>query len=274
MSKKIFFRWLQAVLMLLLLIIPSLLVSCEEDLEPYNESDGLGRVYFIYGSTGDVSSATALADSLVNYSFIYHNNVPTDTIWLRVGTSGFLSDRDRYFELEQVRTGKNDAVAGTHYKSFDDTSFKQLLKVPGDSLQCDIPIIVFNDASLKNGNVTLKVRLKATSDFLLGYVDCLSKTITISDLLSKPANWNRLCDWYFGNYGTVKHQLMIDVSGEKWDDDYLLNVARVTDYSSQDFLRYQANKFAKALAELNAERAAQGLDPLTEDDGSLVQFPF
>ena len=67
---------------------------------------------------------------------------------------------------------------------------------------------------------------------------------------------------------------MIDVSGDPWDDDYLLNVAHVNDYSYQDFLRYKATQFSKALAELNAQRAAQGLAPLAEENGAQVVFPF
>lgn len=255
----------------LLLGVTCMLSSCEEDLKPYDEPDGLGRVYFLYGN-GKVDDTSA--DSLVSYSFIYHNNVPSDTIWLRVCTAGFLSSVDRYLELEQVTTGVNDAISGTHYMSFDDPAYKQLLRVPADSLRCNIPVIVYNHPTLQNGDVTLKVKLKATSSLLLGYEDFLTKRINISAVLSKPVNWNMLCDWYLGDYGKVKHQFMIDVSGDPWDDDYLLNVAHVNDYSYQDFLRYKATRFSKALAELNAQRAAQGLDPLAEENGALVTFPF
>ena len=254
-----------------LLLSSCFLTSCEEDLQPYDEPDGLGRVYFLYGN-GEIDKTSS--DSLVNYSFIYHNNVAKDTIWLRVCTAGFLSSVDRYVELEQVMTGKSDAVAGKHFVSFDDAAYKQLLKIPGDSLRCNIPVIVLNDASLQNGDVTLKVKLKATSSLLLGYEDFLTKRITISAVLSKPVNWNMLCDWYLGEYGKVKHQFMIDTSGDPWDDDYLLNVAHVNDYSYQDFLRYKATQFSKALSALNADRAAQGLSPLAEADGTQVTFPF
>ena len=257
----------------LMLLFSCFVTSCEEDLKPYDEPDGLGRVYFIYGS-GELNSSKILYDSLVNYSFVYHHNVVQDTSWLRVGTAGFLSPEDRSLELEQVMTGRNDAVSGKHFVSFDDSSYKQLLKVPADSIECDIPIIVLNDASLQNSDVTLKVRLKGTSTLLPGYADFITKRITISARLSKPSNWNMLCDWYLGEYGVVKHQFMIDTSGDPWDDDYLLNVAHVDDYSYQDFLRYQANKFNKALVNLNAERVAQGLDPLSEADGTVVSFPL
>lgn len=256
----------------LLLLGSCLLTGCEEDLKVYDESDGLGRVYFVY-EQNDVSNISQDKDSLVNYSFVYHGNVAQDTIWLRVATAGFLSKVDRYVELEQTLTGQNDAVAGKHYMSFDDPAYKQLLKVPADSLQCEIPVIVFNDESLQNGDVTLRVRLKASSSLLLGYENRLVKRLSISAMLSKPVNWNALCNFYLGQYGKVKHQFMIDTSGEPWDDDYLLNVAQVNDYSKQDFIRYQSTKFSKALKQLNDERIAQGLPLLAEADGTPVSFP-
>ena len=66
---------------------------------------------------------------------------------------------------------------------------------------------------------------------------------------------------------------MIDVSGERWDDDYLVNTLRINESDcDQNYILALSNKFYKALQEENARRAANNLDPLAEDDGTLVAF--
>lgn len=74
--------------------------------------------------------------------------------------------------------------------------------------------------------------------------------------------------WYwFGNWGKVKHQFMIDHTGKNWDDAYINSIS-----NNQDLMHYYQNKLQKELEALNQQRAAQGLDPLKEADGTLVDF--
>ena len=60
---------------------------------------------------------------------------------------------------------------------------------------------------------------------------------------------------------------MIDHTGKNWDDAYINSIS-----NNQDLMRYYQNKLQKELDALNQQRAAQGLDPLKEADGTLVDF--
>jgi len=240
--------------------------ACEQDLPVYN--DETARLNFVY-------ETDERSDTTYNYSFVYHKQVSRDTVWMEVETMGFLSSKDRYYTLYQVATGDNDAVPGVHYVSFDDAAYKQLLVVPADSVTALVPIIVINDASLTSEVVKLKVKIGASDDFQPGYNDAITKILSITNQLQKPSNWNMLLTYYLGNYGPVKHQFMIDVSGKDWDEEYITEQGFDNMYTAdQDYLRYLQNKFSKALAEENARRVAQGLGYLAEEDGTLVSFSF
>ena len=64
----------------------------------------------------------------------------------------------------------------------------------------------------------------------------------------------------------VKHQFLIDETGEKWDDEYIDKLMT----GDSNYLTYMLRKMAKRLNEVNADRQAQGLSPLTEADGTPV----
>ena len=103
--------------------------ACEKDLELYDTQEC--RLNFYYDWTADDGSDWKEAWTRSSYSFVYGGSDATEhTEYFTVQTMGFLSDHDRPFELEQVMTGSNDAQAGVHYVSFDDTSLKSLYVIP------------------------------------------------------------------------------------------------------------------------------------------------
>ena len=73
---------------------------------------------------------------------------------------------------------------------------------------------------------------------------------------------------YAGDYGVVKHQFLIDQTGEKWDDDY------IEKFMTGDgaYRSYLIEKLSKRLDEVNAERQEKGESPLCEADGTPVSF--
>ena len=95
----------------------------------------------------------------------------------------------------------------------------------------------------------------------------LFKEITFTDMLTKPDAWGAAMNWYFGEYGKVKHQFMIDVTGEKWDDDYINSF--INDYG---YVTYLKSKLRTALDEENARRRAAGLGDLCEENGMLINW--
>ena len=200
--------------------------ACEQDLPTY--SDDQARLNFDYSQ---------YKSGLVNYSFTF-NDKQQDTVWIQLNTMGYLSDRDRPFELQQIMTGRYDAIPGKHYVAFDDTA-------------------TFN----------LNIALKPDADFQTGYVAQSSMTVTMTSQLSQPTEWRGAMNYYFGTWGPVKHRFMMQVTGKKWDDEYILSVQN--DYNMVSYLISQLDK---ALEEENAKRQAAGLPYLQEADGTLVAF--
>ena len=66
----------------------------------------------------------------------------------------------------------------------------------------------------------------------------------------------------------MKHQFLIDESGEKWDDDYIDSLMT----GDSLYLRYIMSKMSRRLSAINAERQAKGLDVLKEADGTVVEI--
>ena len=79
--------------------------------------------------------------------------------------------------------------------------------------------------------------------------------------------------FYFGHWGPVKHQFMIDNSDALWDDDYLLSLG-VNNISTCDqaYLNFLCTKLANKLYEVNMERMRNGEGWLTDTDGTIIQF--
>lgn len=250
--------------------------SCEKDLEVY--SDPTCRLNFYYSN---ISSTANMQESLskATYSFVYSGETVTrDTLWYEVESMGFLSDKDRPISLEQVDTAATMAVPGKHYVAFDDPSLASLYVMPAGKARTRIPVVLLRDASLKDESVVLKFRIKPNEYFQSGYDVFQTRTLTFSDRMSEPANWTKQYPYpgfsgyyitvadYFGTYGQQKHLFLIEHTGKQWDDDYIEQLMT----GDLSYVTYLCQKMQQELDELNAERAAQGLDALAEEDGTPV----
>lgn len=245
--------------------------ACERDLEPYSSTDcRLNFVYLDY--TGEVMTSDRVteAERTASYSFITAGagsteRITTDTLWFDVSTMGFLSDQNRPVRLEQVSTGEDDAIPGVHYVSFDDPDFTRLCFVPANQNRTQVPVIVLRDASLEEHDVTLVFRFAENEYFKPGYTGLTERTLHIADRLLEPGNWSQQ---YFGTYGPVKHQLMIDWTGEVWDESYIRSLLN----GDSGYLSYLKEFFQQKLEEENAKRQEAGLDIYREADGSEIRF--
>lgn len=263
---------------LMLVVVSVLTAACEKDLPLYD--DPTCRINFYYPTC----TSTEMFDSTLTrtpYSFVYAGaTVTTDTIWVEVETMGFTSDKDRPVSLEQLDTTACMAVPGKHYVAFDDPSMASYYVIPAGKARATLPIVVLRDASLKDTSVVLKFTFRENEYFHHGYPVFQTRVITITDRLSEPSAWNKQYyydtshpSWgtysfadYFGAYGPVKHQFLIDQNGKAWDDDYITSLME----GDSNYLNYLMQEMQKALAKLNAERQAQGLDVLREADGTEV----
>lgn len=246
--------------------------SCEKDLPLYNTSDcRLNFVYYYYN--GELVPSTSVTDAMrsQSYSFVLSSasageDLTNDTVWFEVTTMGFLSDKDRPIALKQIMVeGENNAVAGKHYIAFDDPSYMSKCYVPANQNKTMLPIVLLRDPSLKEENVVLKFAFTENDYFKPGYTGLTERSITITDQLSKPSNWSTS---YFGTYGPVKHQLMIEWTQKAWDENYIDELLN----GDKGYISYLSRWFREKLAEENSKRQSQGLDIYREEDGTPVYF--
>ena len=133
------------------------------------------------------------------------------------------------------------------------------------SARTQVPVIVLRDASLEEHDVTLVFRFAENEYFKPGYTGLTERTLHITDRLLEPGNWSQQ---YFGTYGPVKHQLMIDWTGEVWDESYIRSLLN----GDSGYLSYLKEFFQQKLEEENAKRQEAGLDIYREADGSEIRF--
>ena len=257
------------------MVVAAGLASCEKDLELY--SDPTCRLNFYY----DIDAVSDFKPELARstYSFVYGDpNIKQDTVWVEVESMGFVADADRAITIEQVdSTGVDNAVAGKHYVAFNDPQIAKHYVMPARKARTRLPIVMLRDASLKTSTVVLKYRIKENENFVNGYDAYAERVLMFTDQLSEPSKWSfnygsskypKTFEDYFGKYGAVKHQFLIDESGEKWDDDYIDSLMT----GDSLYLRYIMSKMSRQLSAINAERQAKGLDVLKEADGTVVEI--
>jgi hypothetical protein len=248
--------------------------SCENDLPLYDTPDCWLNFEYRNNSGTLVYDSTLITPAMreSSYTFVYSgDDVVVDTVWVKVNTIGFLSDRDRPLALAQLPPAPGDttamAVIGEHYVAFDSPEMAPYYVIPAGAMEANIPIVVKRAASLADGDVRLKFTFKENAHFKLGYAHMVERSLLISNRLSMPNNWeSSRANVAFGAYGPVKHKFLIDVSGEAWDEAYIAELMA----GDSGYVTYLADIYRLKLAELNAERAAEGLAPLSEADGSPV----
>ncbi len=233
-----------------------------------------------------------------SYSFVYAGStVVRDTIWLPAFCTGSLRKEYRSFSVKQIPEYSfewryddsgdlidsvlvkqpNQAEEGIHYVSFDDSGYRELCKVNIDSVTFSVPIIVLRDLSLQTQEKTLLIEFQADDNFKPGDPDTRIARIVLSDMIVYPEAWSAYTtnignigtNPVLGLYGKVKHQLLIDVTGKPWDNEFI-------DSLSYPELLFYKNLAARELARINAIRAENGELPLREDPNnpnSVVEFP-
>lgn len=258
------------IIIILTVTISSFFAGCEKDAVKYSYEHNMLNFY----------SSTEIEDSLERYTFFFEDlDVIYDTVWCKVTTLGFLSNKDRPFVLKQIKSGFEDAVPGVHYVPLDDPDLQKYYIIPKNAVENTIPIVLKRDASLKKNTYRLDITFGENEFFREGYKSSIVKKIEFTDRLSKPVYWSwfdNICDNYFGTYGPVKHQFMIDNSEFKWNDEFLVNELKFGDISKVDrkHLDFLGKDFQRKLDQYNEERAQQGEDVLTEADGRIVVFQY
>ena len=262
---------------ILTLLLLSMIGCSEADLKLYSDES---RVYL--GGYTRASSTTFYYDT---------DDVTRDTLYVYVETMGGPRDYDRAVTFKQVTvydieyTVENgmkvdsvvtenpyNAIAGKHFVAFDSEEAKRLMVIPANKVSALIPVIFLRDPSLKENEHYLTVQLCENDEFKIGGVkEDVEYAFTCADKLIKPNFWgtNPFAGGFlaFGDYSTRKHEFMIEVSGERIDDEWwntkVNSVAGAQNY-------YKA-KFKTALDKYNnaPTNIASGTAPMREIEEDL-----
>lgn len=239
---------------LLLLGLSFCLVSCEMNLDPYNET--VDRVAFDFDPDSENEE---------KYTFAYYpDDVWTDTVYVEVQLYGNLSSQPRKVSIVQQEVdGVDNAMSGIHYVPFSELSSSYI--IGANETNVKLPIVFKRDDSLKEKEFVLEIRLtEEGSDFKLGAPNRIVKRLIISDILLKPSTWGGAADYYLNGYGLEKHRLMINAAapyGVLINDDWVESVINGGDMG---YINYWISVFKAELQKVNDERASAGLGPLKE----------
>ena len=147
------------------------------------------------------------------------------------------------------------AEAGVHYVPFDDERVASFYVLEPGELETRIPVIMLRDETLSDTTYTLFFRIVDSEDLQAGDAAYCSAQLRIADCVTQPGRWSI---YSFGNYSTVKHEFMIRVTQEPWDDEFFAGL----DVNEMNYYLFVLNRELEAE---NAERVAQGLPTLRED---------
>lgn len=242
------------------------MTGCQKD--NYYLYNDIGRIQFGPDPAFLYRPGYELSDTVKAFTFFYENSaVKQDTVFFDIYTVGGISKEDRHFKLEQIQVeGAKNAEPGKHYIGFDQPEASRNFVIKADSVHARLPVILLRDASLRDTNVVLRFQFVTGGDFAVGQADNLWREIGYTDRLSQPGKWDAsFTKYYFGEYSVTKHKFMIDSTGKKWDDAFIVEI-----YSDYALLQYWKGVCKNALIKYNNAHPGH---PLKDEYGQLVVFP-
>ncbi|TKC09154.1 DUF4843 domain-containing protein [Pedobacter frigoris] len=243
-----------------------LMFSCKK--ADYVRYTGVARLQFGPEFQWRYFAPYAYNDTLKQLTFFYDaTTVVSDTVYFDIYSIGHETNQDRSFTLKQEQVpGAYNAIPGQHYKAFNDPETSKNYVIKASQSHSLVPVVLIRDNSLKTNSAVLKLSIVEDQNFKFGQEQFLWRKLIFTDRLSRPNAWT---DAYatntFGKYSMVKHKFMIDSTGQKWDQDFLVKIAG--DSSEQ---AYWISLVKEALIAYNK---AHPTAPLTDEAGELVIIP-
>ena len=256
--------------------------SCSEHYPMYDLKDTRLGFRYVFDE-----NAQKVLDSTIRYTFVYQPaTVTEDTVWVELKTSGFLSDADRSFEIEQVPAAPDNihtslpegaevinAEPGVHYRPFTEAGIKEKMVVKGGCAEARFPVVFFRHADMQKNKIYLRLKVKENANFKESFPADRFMVIESSDMLSKPKEWGLgAIEYYFtGPYSDAKLRFMIDNASWKVDDKWFAE--HFSSYSvDMGYTGYLSTYFTNKLIEVNDARIARGEDVIKDDKGNPIYF--
>lgn len=249
---------------IMIAVVVLAMASCKKD--QYHLYNDVPRIQFGPDISLIYKPNSALADTLKPFTFYYDApDVTQDTVFFDIYAIGGVSKTDRTFTLEQEQVpNTNNALPGKHYVAFNDPRVSKFYVIKAGTVYTKVPVVVLRDVSLKTTTAILKLNVIADGNFQLGERKNLWRRIEMTDRLSRPLAWtDSYSTFYYGAYSEVKHAFMISITGQKWDQVFMSQLAF-------DLQGYYLSVIKTVLIDYN--NAHPG-DPLRDENGQLVIFP-
>lgn len=238
--------------------------SCKQD--QYYLYNDIARIQFGPETDRLYQANYGLADTLKPMTFYYEDeSVTQDTVFFDIYAIGGTSQSDRVFKLvqEQIPNAIN-AIPNKHYVAFDDAAATKNFVIKAGTVHTRVPILVLRDPSLKTNTVLLKFNVVDNDQFKQGELSNVWRRAEITDRLSRPAAWtNSTVLYHFGAYSVEKHKFMIEVTGKKWDQEFMSQLP--TDENN-----YYISVVKRALIDYNN---AHPDAPLRDENNELIVMP-
>lgn len=240
------------------LLLTGLLTSCEKGIDTYQNDP---KLYFFERAT-DLTKTRITSKS---FSFVaLASSILKDTIEIKVKTMGLAADYDRVIRGATVAAGTT-AVEGVNY-SFIDGSIK------AGEVEGYLPVVLYRTADIKTKTIFLNLTIGETKDFKAGVVEDQNFTLSWSDDLVKPSNWDGLISlaFYFGDYSKAKYRFIIDVTGVT---QFPLQQSGRLPLNPGEYSSIMMNDVKLRLKTELAAYNASHTTPLTDENGIPVTFP-
>lgn len=250
------------------LIILSLLLISACNKQPLKEYSGDAYAQFGPPLSRINFQGDQLLDTQKLYTFAYGSPDRTeDTVYFDLYVLGGPSNVRRYYRLQQnILNGSVNAISGVHYLAFDNSKSIAGFTVEPGQIHAMVPIVVYRDPSLKTGEVVLQFSIIANEWFQPGETIKIWRRLKITDQLQKPTAWNDYAVTnLWGAYSRVKHEFMIQQTGEKWDEAFMTDLNANIGYAL-----YWKGKLKELLAAYNV---AHSNNLLKDENGIPVLFP-
>lgn len=170
-----------------------MLTGCSNQESVY---EGDAGVYFVVPGTSNT----------LEYSFLTTTEDYIDA-QITVQTLAQPQDRDRTFALAVVDTATT-AKAGTDYEALP-----QAFVMPAGKTETTVTVRLLCAPHLEEESVSLSLRVVPQGDFTTTILDRSQVTLTWTNQLAKPSNWDYIYKMYFGEYSRVKHRYTLAVLG-------------------------------------------------------------
>lgn len=175
-----------------------LLFSCTNQETTY---EGEAGVYFVVPGTRNT----------LEYSFLTTTEDHIDA-QITVQTLAQPQDRDRQFALAVVDSATT-AKVGEDYEALPQT-----FTMPAGKTETTVTVRLLCAQHLEEESASLSLRIVPQGDFTATILDRSQVTLTWTNQLAKPANWDYIYKMYFGEYSRVKHRYTLAVLGWTAED--------------------------------------------------------